>query len=394
MKKSNKLIRKLSSIIVLTAILGAGQVANAEETDYAKGQKQLDQQNWRGAEKTFKKITSDDNKNDAALYWLAYSQSKNNQYQNALNTISKLKKNFSKSQWIDDANALRAEIKDHQGDAAEISDDEMKLYAIDSLLSSSSERSIEILSKIIKGKNTDRVKKRAIFVLSQSPRVEAFNLLSELAKDSNNGVLQLYAIDTLGMSGSENSLKLLKEIYKGQKQKRIKTKILKGFMVADEGATLLSIARTEKDADLRRQAVRLLGMMGQAEDLMVMYKDSKFKDEKGAIIDAIAIGGGAVQIFDIIATEEDEQLVIEAIKKVGIIDHKKTGDGLAKLYRSKASKEIKSAVIRAMFIQGNAAGIIEILKNETDNELKRQALKTLSMIDSDEVIEFFSKSLN
>jgi hypothetical protein len=50
-------------------------------------------------------------------------------------------------------------------------------------------------------------------------------------------------------------------------------------------------------------------------------------------------------------------------------------------------------VIQALFIQSNAKALINIVKTEKDNALKRKALKRLSMINSDEVLEFFSQSL-
>jgi len=78
---------------------------------------------------------------------------------------------------------------------------------------------------------------------------------------------------------------------------------------------------------------------------------------------------------------------------MGIVNQDKAEGKLLDLYTSDASSVTKSAVIQALFIQSNAKALINIVKTEKDNALKRKALKRLSMINSDEVLEFFSQSL-
>ncbi|MCW9017158.1 MAG: tetratricopeptide repeat protein, partial [Kangiellaceae bacterium] len=129
-----KTLKKKTTSLLLAAAMCSCAAVYAKDNEYATGQKQLDQQNWQAAQKTFASIVkSKGNKHDAALYWLAYAQFKGNQEQQALNTLKRLHNQFPDSRWVDDAEALMVEIKDKLGDSAEIDDDEMKLYAIDSL---------------------------------------------------------------------------------------------------------------------------------------------------------------------------------------------------------------------------------------------------------------------
>lgn len=396
MKRFNPLVKKASKILSVSIISGVLLIGNAvaKDSDYAKAQEYLDQQDWNQAKLAFDKIVRDKGENqDAALYWKAYAQTQSSEYTNALRSLSNLKKQFPNSNWLDDANALIAEIKDQQGDAAEISDDEMKLYAINSLLSSSSDRTVEILSKIINSDSSDRVKKRAIFVLSQSPHQEAYSLIGKLASDNSNQELQMVAIETLGMTGSEKALGLLRSVYAKSESKEIKHQILKSYMIAGQKGKLFDLAKNEQDPELQKHSIRLIGIMNGIDELMALYQQKAFTSLKAEIINALAIGGGANELLKIAKSEKNQELVKESIHKMGIINQDKSGKNLLDIYGSQTNISAKEAVIQALFIQNNVKALINIVKSEKDNALKRKALRRLSMINSDEVLEFFSQSL-
>lgn len=389
-----KTLTKKATTLIFAAVMCSSAVVYAKDSAYATGQKQLDQQNWQAAQKTFTSIVKrKGSKQDAALYWLAYAQFKGNQAQHALNTLKRLDNQFPDSRWVDDAEALSVEIKDKLGDSAEIDDDEMKLYAIDSLLSSNNKKATEILQKILTGNSSNRIKKRAMFVLSQSGDPKAFKAIADIATGKHNETLQLYAIETLGISGAKSAAKLLQEIYQSSSSIAVKRKVLDSFMVADDSATLISLAQSESDKGLKAKAISLIGVMGESTVLVSMYKDKSFAEFKGKILDGIAVGGGAKQLQNIIETETDQKYLVKAIEKMGIVNASKAGPLLVDLYKKRTEKEAKLAVIKALFIQSNDKALLEIVKQEKDPALKRKALKFLSMMDSDEVLDYFSKVL-
>ena len=390
----NKSALKTISTILLAAGLSISLSVIAKDSLYSKGQKQLDSREWNAAQQTFKKLSATKgSKQDAALYWLAYSQFKNNQSQSALKTISRLNKNFPKSRWIDDGNALKIEIADSRGEPVDIDDDELKLYAINSLMNSSSEKSVPLLAKIITGKSSDKIKKRALFVLSQSNKQEAYELIAKLASDDSNLTLQKYAIRTLGVSGSKKATILLKQVYANTKNKNVKLDVIKSYMVSGNSDELIDIARSETDDELKSRAIKMIGVMSKPDVLLKMYKEKAFADNRMDIIRGIAVGGGGDALFEIIKTEKDEELLLKAIKSVGIVSRHKTGDKLASLYAEKTNKEVRFAIIRALFVQSNAKGLVALVKQEKDPELKRKILRSLSMMGSDESDEYFAKIL-
>jgi hypothetical protein len=51
-------------------------------------------------------------------------------------------------------------------------------------------------------------------------------------------------------------------------------------------------------------------------------------------------------------------------------------------------------VIKSLFLQGNAKALIEIARQETDPELKQEAVKKLSLIGSKEATDYLMEILD
>ncbi|TQV89359.1 HEAT repeat domain-containing protein [Aliikangiella coralliicola] len=388
-------VTKKLSLFLATALFSCSVLAASADRLYTKGQQQLDNKEWQEAQKTFSSLAKEENKKqDAALYWLAYAQFKNNQNRQALKTIKRLTNEHPKSRWKDDAGALKIEIQEKSGEVAEVDNDELKLYAIDSLMNSSSEKAPQILKKILKGNSSNKIKKRALFVLSQTNRQESFDIVAELAADNSNETLQKYAVETLGISGSKRALSLLQNIYPKVESDQVKRKILQSFMVAGSSDELVDIARTEQDAKLKRRAIKLIGVMSKSDVLMDMYKDKAFADYRKQIIKSLSVGRGYQSLVSIVKTEKDDELLTYSVEKLGHFNAKETGDILSNLYTQRDSAAVKKGIIKALFIQSNAKGLINVIKVEKDPDLKRRALKKLSVMDSDDAIDYFTKILD
>lgn len=393
--RKQKNLAKQTVIVTFAMMLSVSVAAFAKDGLYAKGQKQLDNKEWQAAKKTFSRLLSEkSNKHDAALYWLAYAQFKNAEHRSALNTISKLGRDFPESRWLDDARALKVEIRDIQGESAEIDDDELKLYAINSLMNSSSDKTVPILTKIIHGKSSNKIKKRAMFVLTQTNSQYAFEEIAKLAADDSNETLQRYAIEMLGVSGRAKSIELLGEVYQKTTNEKIKRRILQSYMVAGKHKPLVELARSEKSQELKEKAIQLLGVMGRAEALINLYQEKSFSNQRERIIHGLAVGGSSKQLVEIINTEKDLELVVMAVEKMGIIGGRKTEGELVKIYNDRPEKDVKLAVIKALFVQGNAKQLVALVKVEKEPGLKRKMLKNLSLMGSDEANEFFNEILD
>jgi len=275
MKTRNAMLRKILPITIATA-LSVSSMSYAKDELYFKGQELLDQKQWSEAQVNFSRmIKQKSEKSDAAFYWLAYAQNQENQSDKALNNLNRLIKEYPGSEWVDDAKVLVIEINDKKGEALPITDDEMKLYAMDSLLHSSPEKATATLKKLLNGNHSEKAKKRALFVLSQLDDPEAFTIISELALSGESSEIRHEAIDTLGISGATGAMEVLTRVYEMSSEVELKSRVLRSFMLAKNSDALVSVVTTETDEELKTKAIKWLGVMGSHQHLISLYQGNQ-----------------------------------------------------------------------------------------------------------------------
>jgi tetratricopeptide (TPR) repeat protein len=231
----------------------------AGDPEYQKGLRALDTREWDDAVKHFDSSASHKGSTaDAALYWKAYAQNRAGRREEALETISDLKQDYPSSRWIKDASALEVEMRAATGDpvnAGAYGDDDLKLLALNSLMTSDPDKALPILKRLLTSNNSPQLKDRAMFVLAQNPSPEARKLLSDMARNSSNHDLQLKAVRYMGMMGNQENRKELASIYSSSSDPGTKRAILEAFMISGSHDFLLAVAKTEKDPELRLEAI-------------------------------------------------------------------------------------------------------------------------------------------
>ncbi len=278
------------------------------------------------------------NRTDGAMFWKAYSLAKLGQRAEALTSLTDLYKQFADSRWIRDAKALEVEVRQASGQTvspASQDDEELKLMALRGIMQSDPEQALPVIEKMLAGSNSPKVKDRALFVLSQSKSAKAREIIAGVAKGNANPDLQLRAIRYIGMMGGPENRQIILDIYKSSNDSSVKRSILQSMFVGGDSDRLIEIARGEKDPELRKAAIRNLGMM----------------------------------------------------KKPG------TAEALSGIYASDAALDVKKAVINAFFIQSNAAGLVTLARNEKNVELKKEIVSKLSMMKSKEATEYLMELL-
>src|SRR5882757_4043359 len=113
----------------------APEKANAhEEKLYTSAKDALDNGEYDNAIKQFDEVIKiHGRKADGAMYWKAYALNKAGNKAQALTAIGELRKNYPKSNWLRDAGALEQDVRGG-GNPEDISDEELKLLAIQSLM--------------------------------------------------------------------------------------------------------------------------------------------------------------------------------------------------------------------------------------------------------------------
>jgi tetratricopeptide (TPR) repeat protein len=278
---------------------------------------------------------------DAALYWKAYSQSHIADTQEALKTLQTLMKDFAKSPWAKDGKALELEIQAANGQpiSAELqNDEELKLLALRGLMQSDPDKGVPVIEKMLAGGASPRVRDRALFVLSQSRSPRAREVMLNTAKNNNNPDLQRSAIRYIGMMGGTDDREALNNIYRSSTDMSVKRAIIQSYFTSANVDRMVDIAKTEKDPELRRIAIRNLGSMSRSN--------------------------GA-----------------------------NTSDALVSIYKSDNSSDIRRQIINSLFIQHNAKSLVELARAEKDPELKREIVSKLSTMKAPEATDYMLELL-
>jgi HEAT repeat protein len=360
-----------------------------EESLYDTGQRLLEKAQWQQAAERFSSLASlKGSRVDAALYWKAYALDKLGQKAEALATASELIKGYPTSRYLNDAKALEIQVRQSVGQSVRPeaeADEELKLLAIQGLQHSDPEQAIPMLEKILQGTQSARLKERALFVLAQSNSPRARQAIAAIAKGGGNPDLQRRAIQYLGTNGTRENRELLAEIYAASSDVDVKRRILRAFMVAGDRARVLAAATTESAPELRGEAVRQLGVMGAHDELWQLYQKESSVDVKKQILQAMFVGGNATRLIELANNEQNPELRRTAIRNLGIMGSRQTGDALVGLYAKEKDPEIRKAVIQGLFTQGNADQLVAIARKETDPVMRKEIVQRLSTMNGSKV---------
>ena len=369
-----------------------------EDRDYRQGKSDLDRKNYDRAIDYFNRIIEKKgSRTDGALYWRAYAQNKLGKRDEALASLDELQKNYSGSHWIEDAKALQVEVRQQSGQAVSpdsVSDEDLKLMILNGAMSGDPERFTPICEKLLKSSNSPRVKEKALFLLAQYRTDKSRTILAEIAKGGSNPDLQYKAIEYLGVFGGRDNLQTLVDVYKSTNDMHIKRSILNSFMVSGGRDNLLAVAKSESNPELKVQAIQLLGNVGASSDLAQLYTPDAAPEIKKAVIQGLFIAGNSDKLFELTKSEKDDGVRRVMINQLGVMGRSKTGPALLNMYWQETNPENKKAIINALFVQGNAAALVEIARKETDMNLKKTIINQLSIMHSKEATDYLMEILN
>lgn len=367
------------------------------DPDYQRGLSALDARNWDEAIGFFHESASHKRNNtDAALYWLAYAQNHAGERNDALATIKELRQAYASSRWINDAKALEVEIRGQNGNPVSPSgepDEELKLLALNSLMTSSPDKAMPILRKLLVSNNSDKIKERAMFVLVQNPSAEARKVLGDMARGTSNPGLQLKAIRYMGMMGGEDTRNELASIYTASSDEGVKKAILKSFMVSGSRGNLLNVAKSESNPEFRREAIHQLAISGGKDELWQLFQQETSIDNKKAILQSMFLTGDSEKLVEVARSSKDRELKIAAVKSLGLIGGHGRGDVLVSIYQSDTDREVRRAVLNSLFLQQNGKVLVDLARAEKDPQMREEIVKKMSLVHSKEVTDYMMEIL-
>lgn len=225
---------------------------------------------------------------------------------------------------------------------------------------------------------------------SKEAAIQAFSIagdnqtLSEIVATETDPVLRRAGIRGLAIADDGDSAELMQSLYQQSTDKNDKMAILEALIILDDGSDLaLKVVRDETDPELQQAAIRVLGVLDATDELADLYQSMTDLETRRVILDSMAISDGTDDIIKVLETETDTELRAAAIRSLVISDEASASGYLLDLYPN-ASRPEKEAVIQSMMMMDDASGLIGLLKQEDDSELKRQMIQTLTVMETEE----------
>lgn len=385
-------------------------------TLFRQGRDLLEDGDWNKAADSFNRFISDYPRHrdvDAAIYWLAFSLSKQKRYQDADRQLDRLLREFPKSNWIDDARALRVEIAGQVKDTRTIDheldrdNNEIKRIALQSLFQADPDKALSFVAEILKpdSKADRRLRETAIALLGQHQGPKTTALLMDLARAQSDPKLRRTAIFWLGQSGDEKAFEMLKEMATKDGNEEVAKTAL--FALAQHGdkrgrEVLLEIARSGQSPKLRRDAIFWLGQRGDesaVDDLMKIYAAEQSTEIKKQILFALSQNSSARAtslINDIARSGSEPELRRQAIFWLGQRGGDKAIETLIQLYDGEQDRGVKEQLIFALGQSNHKAALrklMQIARSDASVEARTKAVFWLGQKKDPEAVKFLEEIL-
>ena len=371
-----------------------------EDALYSEGTRAIHDARWAEAESIFANIAQQHGERaEAALYWKAYAENKQGKTLPAMATCDQLKQAFPQGEWIKECVALVIEIRGKSADPVPPQaeqDEELKLLALNSLMQQDESRALPVIQQILSSGKSENLKSHALFVLAQDQSQPAQELLGQVARGQRDAVLQRKAIQMLAVGGGKKSAEALADIYRQSTNVEIKHAILQTYLVIGTPDPLVEAARHESNPELVRTAVHTLGAMGATSQLLALYHDSSSSETKAEIIDSMIPAGqkGAEALQTIAGSEPDSELRRKAIRNLGVAGGKSVEPSLVAMYQKSADPETKKAIVQSLFVAGDGHDLVELAHAEKDPAIQKEIVQHLSVMRSKEATDYMLEILN
>ena len=220
-------------------------------------------------------------------------------------------------------------------------------------------------------------------------------MLEQVARGQGNPDLQLAAIRYLGEKRRQsNGGQILAEIYAASNDATVKRTIINSLESARDKDRLLQIAKTERTADLRMDAIRNLAGMNSAQaKLWQIYQSETDPQIRQQILEAMPQNGNLDKFLQVARSDKDAKLRRQAIQNLGSTRAASTGEGLVAMYSTEQDQQVKNSIIDALYSQRNVKALVATARSEKDSNMKKRILERLVNMRSPEANDYLMEIL-
>jgi len=317
---------------------------------------------------------------EGALYWKAYVLNKQGRSADAQASIETLRKTYPSSHWLDDAKALELEVKQSKGPVSPESetDDDIKVLALNGLMQSDPEKALPQVENLLKGPHSPKLKRQALYVIAENNTPRAQQMLEQIARGGNPD-LQVRAIQFMSEKRNPNTPKILLEIYTSTSDPAVKRAILDTFSNNRDKDRLLVVLKSERDGNLRSQAINRLGDVDGQPELWQIYQSETTLEGKMAVLNAMHHNGNLDKLVEVARTDKEPRVRQKAIEVISDQEAGNPTATLVSLYSSEQDEHVKSTIIDHLSgRRGDCKPLVDVAKSEKDIHMKMRLVERLS----------------
>jgi tetratricopeptide (TPR) repeat protein len=188
----------------------------------------------------------------------------------------------------------------------------------------------QILGDVYKSTNDSAVKRsilRSFMTANDRERLFA------AAKTETDASLRGEAIRQLGVIHASSELA---QLYQSETAVELKKSILQSMFIGGDSDKLIDLAKNERDPELRKTAIRNLGLMkrpGTTEALTGIYASDASVDVKKAVINALFLQSNVTGLVSLARAEKNVDLKKDIVSKLSNMKSKEATDYLMELLK-------------------------------------------------------------
>jgi len=133
--------------------------------------------------------------------------------------------------------------------------------------------------------------------------------------------------------------------------------------------------------------------MNAGAELNELYRTEVSVDVKKRILQAMFIGNQSDKLIELAKGEKDPELRKTAIRNLGLMKRTGTSEALVSIYASDQGVDVRKAVVNALFLQNNAKALVDLARAERNPEMKKEIVSKLSIMKSKEAMDYLMELL-
>ncbi len=424
----------------------ASDTSSAAGQAFRAGRDLIGERKWAAAAAKFSDFirTYPRDKNlDAALYWLAFCLKQQGRLVEADQTLERLKREYPRSNWRDDARALRIEIAGALGNTEAVKEavdnlpapparpappgrpaaapatrreeqqeensaEALRLIALQSLFQADPERALSVAVGFLSqdSKASATIQEAALGLIARHGGEKAWPALLDTARNQSIvASVREQAIYWIAHQNREQAVETLIRLYDGEKDAGLKDLILYWLAQSNNErarAKIVELARGDNSSELRDRAVYWIAQRGGEQsfgalnELYGAEKDSEIKDRILYWFAQSEDPRARARVVEIARSDSSSELRDRAIYWVAQRKGEEATDALIRLYDEQKEEEIKERILYWLGQRGGKAGLQKLLavaRNDSSQNLRERAVYYLAGSKDPEAIKLLEQIL-